>query len=100
MTSNASSGSMCIVMDLRETAIVLQVNLKLHTILPTVLTVEPSARMTTLLALAAIGVKSTSCLAIASLQKLENKQPVSMRQSMLTEKKGVVTGVVAPLTEG
>ncbi len=56
--------------------------------------------MTTLLALAAIGVKFTSCLAIASLQKLENKQPVSMRQSMLTEKEGVVTGVIVPLTEG
>jgi hypothetical protein len=66
MTSNASSGSMCIVMDLRKMAFVSQVNLKLHTILPTVLTVEPSARVTTLLALAAIGVKSTSCLAVAS----------------------------------
>ncbi len=91
---------MCIVMDLRETALESQVNLKLHLILPTVLTVEPSARVTTLLALAAIGVKSTSCLAIASLQKLENKQPVSMRQSLLTEKEDVVTGVIAPLTEG
>ncbi len=91
---------MCIVTDLRETALESQVNLKLHTILPTVLTVEPSARVTTLLALAAIGVKSTSCLVIASLQKLENKQPVSMRHSMLSEKEGVVTGVIAPLTEG
>ncbi len=100
ITSNASSGSICIVMLLRETAIVLQVNLKLHTMLPTVLTDDPSARVTTLLALVKIGVKSTSCLAIVSLQKLENKQPVSMRQSMLTEKEGVVTGVIAPLTEG
>ncbi len=91
---------MCIVMDLRETALESQVNLKLHTILPTVLTVEPSARVTTLLALAAIEEKSTSCLAIASLQKLENKQPVSMRHSMLSEKEGGVTGVIAPLTEG
>ena len=92
---------MCIVMDLRETALESQVNLKLHTILPTVTHVQYcTARVTTLLALAAIGVKSTSCLAIASLQKLENKQPVSIRQSMFTEKEGVVTGVIAPLTEG
>ncbi len=91
---------MCIVMDLRETALESQVNLKLHTILLTVLTVEPSARVTTLLALAAIAVKSTSCLAIASLQKLENKQPVLMRHSMLSEKERVVTGVITPLTEG
>jgi uncharacterized heparinase superfamily protein len=74
---------MCIVIDLRKTAFVSLIKLRLHTILPTVLTVDPSARVTTLLALAAIGVKSTSCLAIASSQKLENKQPVSMRQSML-----------------
>jgi hypothetical protein len=74
---------MCIVIDLRKTAFVSLIKLRLHTILPTVLTVDPSARVTTLLALAAIGVKSTSCLAIASSQKLEDKQPVSMRQSML-----------------
>ncbi len=57
---------MCIVMDLRETALVSQINLKLHTILPTVLMVDPSARVTTRRSLAAVGVRSTSCLAIAS----------------------------------
>jgi hypothetical protein len=67
---------MCIVMDLRKTAFVSQVNLRLHTILPTVLTVDPSARVTTRRSLTATGVRSTSCLAIATLQKLENKQPV------------------------
>ncbi len=44
---------MCIVMLLRETALVLLVNLRLHTILPTVLTVDPSARVTTRRSLAA-----------------------------------------------
>ncbi len=73
---------------------------KLHTMLPTVLTVDPSARVTTLLALAAFGVRSTSCLAIASLQKLENKQPVSMRHSTSTEKDEVVAGAIVPFTEG
>jgi hypothetical protein len=58
-------------MPLRETATVLQVNLKLHTMLPTVLTDDPSAKVTNLLALAAIGATSTSCLAIVSLQKLK-----------------------------
>ncbi len=77
---------MCIVIDIRETAIVSQVNLRLHTMLPTVLTVDPSARVTTRCSLAAVGVRSTSCLAIASLQKLENKQPVSIRQLMERER--------------
>jgi hypothetical protein len=54
--SNASSGSMCIVIDLRKTALVSQVILKLHTILPTVLTVDLSARVTTLRVLVVIGV--------------------------------------------
>ncbi len=62
---------MCIVMDLRETALVSQVKLRLHTILPTVLMVDPSARVTTRRSVAAIEVRSTSCLAIAFLQKLE-----------------------------
>ncbi len=84
---------------LRKTATVLQVNLKLHTMLPTVLTDEPSARVTTLLVLAAIGVKSTSCLAIVSLQKFENKQPVSIRQLMFNEHEEVVTGAIVPLNE-
>ncbi len=80
---------MCIVIDLRETAIVSQVNLRLQTILPTVLTVDPSARVTTQRSLSAVGVRSTSCLAIASLQKLENKQAVSIRQLMERERDGV-----------
>ncbi len=57
---------MFIVMDLTETALVSQVNLRLHTILPTVLMVDPSARVTTRRSLAAIGVRSANCLAIAS----------------------------------
>jgi hypothetical protein len=88
ITLNASYGSMRIVVDLRKTALVSLVNLHNTT---TVLTMDLSSRVTSLLALAAIGLKSTSCLAVASLQKLENKQPVSMRQSMSTEKEGVVT---------
>ncbi len=92
---------MCIVIDLRETALVSQVNLRSHTILPTVLTVDPSARATTRRSLTAIGVRSTSCLAIASLQKLENKQPVSIRQLMETEERdGVATGAKVLKTEG
>ncbi len=93
---------MCIVLDLRETALVSQVNLGLHTILPTVLMVDPSARVTTRRSLTAIGVRSTSCLAIASLQKLENKQPVSIRQLMERERErdGVATGAKVPKTEG
>ncbi len=85
---------MCILIDLRKTALVSQVILKSHTILPTVLTVDPSARVTTLRVLAAIGVKSTSCLAVASLQKLENKQPVSIRHSTSIEKEEVITGAI------
>ncbi len=77
---------MCIVIDLRETAIVSQVNLRLHTTLSTVLTVDPLARVTTRRSLAAVGVRSTSYLAIAFLQKLENKQPVSIRQLMERER--------------
>ncbi len=77
---------MCIVMLLRETATVLRVNLRLHTMLPIVLTVDPSARVTTRRSLAAVGVRSASCLAIASLQKLENNQPMSIRQLMETER--------------
>jgi hypothetical protein len=91
---------MCIVIDLRETALVSQVDLRLHTILPTVLTVDPSARVITRRSLAAVGVRSTSCLAIASLQKLANKQPVSMRQLMDREIDGVATGAKVPKTEG
>jgi hypothetical protein len=91
---------MCIVIDLRETALVSQVNLRLHTILPTVLAVDPSARLTTRRSLAAVGVRSTSCLAIANLQKLENKQPVSIRQLMDTEIDGVATGAKVPNTVG
>ncbi len=83
---------------LRETATVLQVNLRLHTMLPIVLTVDSSARVTTLLALAAVGVRSASCLAIASLQKLESKHPVSIRQLMETERDGVATGARVPNT--
>jgi hypothetical protein len=78
---------MCILIDLRKTTLVSQAILKLHTILPTVLTVDPSARVTTMRVLAAIGVRSTSCLAIASLQNLDNKQPVSIRHSTSTEKR-------------
>ncbi len=91
---------MCSVMLFRETAAVLQVNLKLHTMLPTVLTDDPPARVTNLLALAAIGATSTSCLAIASLQKFENKQPVSIRQLMFNEHEEVITGAIIPLNEG
>ncbi len=57
---------MCIVIDLRETGLVSLVNLRLHTMLPTVLTVDPSARVTTRRSLAAVGVRSASCLAVAS----------------------------------
>ncbi len=91
---------MCIVIYLRETALVSLVNLRLHTMLPTVLTVDPSARMTTRHSLAAVGVRSASCLAVASLQKLANKQPVSMRQLMETERDGVATGARVPETSG
>ncbi len=91
---------MCIVMDFTKMALVSLVILKLHTILPTVLTVEPSASLTTLRALAATGLRSTSCLAVASLLKLENEQPVSIRQLMLTERDGVATGAKVPMTEG
>ncbi len=91
---------MCIVMLLRETATVLRVNLKLHTMLPTVLTDDPSARVTNLLAQAAIGATSTSCLAIVSLQNFENKQPVSIRQLMFNEHEEVITGAIVPLNEG
>ncbi len=83
---------------LRETALVSQVNLRLHTILSTVLTVDLSA--TTRRSLAAVGVRSTSCLAVASLQKLANKQPVSMRQLMDREVDGVATGARVPKTRG
>jgi hypothetical protein len=81
---------------LRETDLVSQVNIRLHTILPTVLTVDPSARVTTRRSLAAVGVRSTSCLAVASLHKLANKQPVSMRQLMDREIDGVATGAKVP----
>ncbi len=91
---------MCIVIDLRETDLVSQVKLRLHTMLPIVLTVEPSARVTTRRSLAAVGVRSASCLAVASLQKLANKQPVSMRQLMETEGLGVATGAKVPKTRG
>jgi hypothetical protein len=92
---------MCIVIDLRETALVSQVNLRLHTILPTVvLMVDPSARVTTRRSLAAIGLRSTSCLAIASLQKLENKQPVSIRQLMETERDGGPQELTYPRLRG
>jgi hypothetical protein len=91
---------MCIVIDLRETDLVSQVNLRLHTILPTVLTVDPSARVTTRRSLAAVEVRSTSCLAVASLQKLANKQPLSMRQLMDREIDGVATGAKVPKTMG
>ncbi len=84
---------------LRETATVLQVNLRLHTMLPIVLMVDLSAKVTTRCSLAAVGVRSTSCLAVASLQKLANKQPVSMRQLMETERDGVATGDKVPSTE-
>jgi hypothetical protein len=57
-------------MDLRKTVFVSLVKRRLHTILPSVLTVDLSARVTTLLALAAIGVKSMSFLANASSQKI------------------------------
>ncbi len=86
---------------LRETATVLQVNLRLHTVLLIVLTVDPSAKVTTRCFLAAVGVRSASCLAIvASLQKLANKQPVSIRQLMETERDGVATGAKVPNTVG
>ncbi len=91
---------MCIVIDLRETDLVSQVKLKLHTMLPTVMTVEPSARVTTRRSLAVVGVRSASCLAVASLQKLENKQPVSIRQLMETERDGVATVATIPKTRG
>jgi hypothetical protein len=68
--------------------------------LPTVLTVNSSARVTTLLALVAIRVRFTSCLAIVSLQKLEKKQPASVRQSIFDEQEGVTTGAIVPLKEG
>ncbi len=85
---------------LRETATVLQVNLRLHTMLPILLTVDPSARVTTRCSLSAVGVRSASCLVIASLQKLDNKQPVSIRQLIETERDGVATGAKVPNTVG
>ncbi len=87
-------------MPLRETATVLQVNLRLQTMLPTVLTVDPSARVTTRCSLGTVGVWSASCLAIAPLQKLENKQPVSIRQLMETVGDAVPTGAKVPNTVG
>ncbi len=39
-------------------------------------------------------------MAIASLQKLENKQPVSIRQLMERDRDGVATVVKVPMTEG
>jgi hypothetical protein len=91
---------MCIVMLLRETATVLQVNLSLPTMLPTVLTVDPSARVTTLRSLAAVGVRSASCLAVASLQRLANRQPVSIRQLMDRDIDGVAAVAKVPKTRG
>ncbi len=91
---------MWIVIDLRETASVSLVNLRLHTMLPIVLTVDPSARVSTRRSLAVVGVMSTSCLAVASLQKLANKQPVSIRQLMETERDGVATGAKYPRLGG
>ncbi len=91
---------MCIVIDLRETDLVPQVKLRLHTMLPTVLMVEPSTRVTTRRSLAAVGVRSASCLAVATLQKLASKQPVSIRQLMETEGVGVDTGAKVPKTRG
>jgi hypothetical protein len=88
---------MCIVIDLRETDLVSQVKLRLHTML---LTVEPSARVTTRRSFAAVGVRSASCLAVASLQKLANKQPVSIRQLIETERVGVATGAKVIKTRG
>ncbi len=78
----------------------LQVNLRLHTMLPTVLTVDPSARVTTRCYLAAVGVRSVSCLAIVSLQELANKKPVPIRQLTETERDGVATGAKVPNTVG
>ncbi len=91
---------MCIVIDLRETDLVSQVKLRLHTTPPTVLTVDPSARVTTRRSLAAVGVRSASCLVVASLQKLANKQLVSIRQLMETERVGVATVATVPKTRG
>ncbi len=91
---------MCIVIDLRETDLVSQVKLRLHTMMPTVLTVDPSAKVTTRRSLAAVGVRSASCLAVASLQKLANKQPVSLRPLMETEGVGVATAATIPKTRG
>ncbi len=72
---------MCIVTLLRETDLVSQVKLRLHTMLPTVLTVEPSARVISRLSLAAVGVRSVSCLAIASLQKV-GEQTTSVNKTV------------------
>ncbi len=91
---------MCIVIDLRETDLVPQVKLRLRTLLPTVLTLEPSARVTTRRSLAAVRVRSAGCLAVSTLQKLANKQPVSIRQLMETERVGVTTGATVPKTRG
>jgi hypothetical protein len=91
---------MCNVIDLRVTALVSQLNLRLHIILITVLTVDPSARVTTRRSLAAVRVRSTSCLAVASLQKLADKQPVSTRKLMETEGLGMATGAKVPKTRG
>jgi hypothetical protein len=91
---------MCIVIDLIEKTLVSLVNLRLHTMTPTVLTMDPSARVTTRRSLAAVGVRSASCLAVASLQKLADKQPVSIRQLMETERDGVATGAKVPKTRG
>ncbi len=44
--------------------------------------------------------RSASCLAVASLQKLANKQPVSIRQLMETERVGVATVATVPKTRG
>ncbi len=72
---------MCNVINLRETDLVSQVKLRLHTMLPTVLTVEPSARVTTRRSLAAVGVRSASCLAVASLAEV-GEQTTSVNETV------------------
>jgi hypothetical protein len=102
MMSKDNSGSTCTVIDLRRIgSLSSPIRVMLHTILPTVGTHEPSAKVTTLFRSAAIiRERLPSRLAVVSLQKLENKQPVSIRQSMLIEMKGLATAAIVPWTQG
>ncbi len=102
MMSKNSSGSVCTVIDLRRIgSLSSPTRVMLRTILPTVGTDDPSAKVTTLCRSAAIiRERLPSRLAVVSIHKLENKQSVSIRQSMLIETEGLATAAIVPWTQG